>query len=73
MTTFVFAIFCSTSQPRVGHGDDADVGVDGAERIVRRLRLARAGDGVEQGGLADVGQTDDSGSEHPLRISFSLV
>ena len=64
MTTLVLAIFASSSQPRVGHGDDADVGVDGAEGIVGRLRLAGAGDGVEQRGLADVGQSDDSGSEH---------
>ena len=64
MTTLVFAIFCEHAQPRVRHGDDADVRVDGAKGIVRRLGLAGAGDGVEQSGLADVGQTDDSGSQH---------
>ncbi len=46
----------------VGHGDDADVGVNSAERIIRRLRLAGAGDGVEEGGLAHVGQSDDTGA-----------
>ena len=51
-------------QARVGHGDDADVGVDRAERVVGRFRLAGAGHSVEQGGLAHVGQTDDSGFEH---------
>ena len=51
-------------QPCVGDRDDADVGVDRAERIVGRLGVARAGDGVEQRGLAHVRQSDDSGSEH---------
>ena len=62
-------IFCeprelaeSACEPGVGHGDDADVRIDGAEGIVGRLRLAGAGDGVEEGGLADVGQSDDSGA-----------
>ena len=64
ITTFVFAIRFSALQPRVRHRDDADVGLDGAEGIVRRLRLARAGDGVEEGGLADVRQSDDSGAQH---------
>ena len=43
----------------IGHGDDAGVGVDGAEGIVGGLRLGR-GEGVEDGGFADVGQADDS-------------
>ena len=47
-------------EPRVGHGDDADVRIDGAKRVVRRLRLLRAGDGVEEGGFADVWETDDA-------------
>ena len=47
-------------QPLVGHGHDAAVGLDGAERIVRRLRVLGGGDGVEQSGLADVRQTDDT-------------
>ena len=46
-------------QAGIGHGDHADVGVDGAERIVRALR-ARVGDGVKQGRFADVRQTHDS-------------
>ena len=64
MTTLVFAIRWSGRQPVVGHRHDAHVGIDGAEGIVGRFRLAVARDGVEQGGLADVGQSDDSGSQH---------
>jgi hypothetical protein len=51
-------------QPRIGHGDDADVRVDRAERIIRRLRFARACDGVEEGGFADVGKADDACGKH---------
>jgi hypothetical protein len=43
----------------IGHGDYAGVGVDGAEGIVGGLRLGR-GEGVEDGGLSDVGETNDS-------------
>ena len=52
--------FAQHLQPRVRHGDDADVRGNGAKGIIRRLGLARPGDGVEQGGFPDVGQTDDS-------------
>ena len=51
-------------ETRVGHGDHADVGVDGAEGIVGGLRLAGAGDRIEQGGFSDVGKAYDSGFEH---------
>ena len=51
-------------EPRVRHRHHADVGIDGAERIVRRFRFPGPRDGVEQGGLADVGEAYDSGSEH---------
>ena len=44
---------------RVGHFDDADVGFDGAEGIVRRFD-ARLGQRVKEGGFADVGQADDA-------------
>ena len=43
----------------VRYGDDADVRLDRAERIIGCLR-ARLGDRVEQGTLADIRQTDDS-------------
>ena len=51
-------------EARIGHGDDAEVRIDRAKGIVRRLRLAGACDGVEKGGFADVRQTDDPGAEH---------
>ena len=43
-------------QPRIGHRHIADIGLDGAEGIIGRLRRRRLGEGVEQGGLADIGQ-----------------
>ena len=49
-------------EARIGHGDHAHVGVDGAKRVVRRLG-AGARQGVEQGGLAHVGQPDDADGE----------
>ena len=49
-------------QPRIGQLDDADVGLDGAERIVLGGD-AGLGQRVEQGGLADVGQADDAALE----------
>lgn len=57
-------------QPHIRHGDHADVRVDGAERIVGDFR-ARVRNGVEQRGLADVRQADDTEfhrSEHLLRF-----
>ena len=51
-------------EPRIRHRDDADVRIDRAKRIIRRLRFAGAGDGVEQGGFSDIGQTDNSSFEH---------
>ncbi len=49
-------------QPRIGHFDHADVRLDGAERVVLG-RDAGLGQGVEEGGLADVGQADDAALE----------
>ena len=46
-------------EARVGDGDDADIRIDGAERVVLRLDT-RLGEGIEQGRLADIGQTDDA-------------
>ncbi len=48
---------------RIGHGDVADIGLDGAEGIVRRLRRRRLRQGVEQGRFADVGQAHDAAFE----------
>ena len=46
-------------EARVGHRDDADVRIDGAEWIVGR-RDAGLGQGIEEGRFADVGQADDA-------------
>ena len=46
-------------EPLVRHGHDADVRVDGAERVVVRGDT-RVRDGVEQSGLADIRQPDDT-------------
>jgi len=47
-------------QPLVRHSHDAGVRLDGAEGIVCSLRVLGGGDGVEQSGLAHVGQADDT-------------
>ena len=60
-------ISASCRQPRVGQLDDADVGLDGAERIVLG-RDAGLGQRVEEGGLADVGQADDAAFEAHGRL-----
>src|SRR5471032_1119327 len=49
-------------QARVRHGHDTAVGFDGAEGEVLR-RDTGLGQGVEQGGFADVGQADDAAIE----------
>ena len=54
--------FSQCIQARVGHWHDAAVGFDGAEREVLG-RDPGFGEGVEQGGLADVGQADDAAVE----------
>ena len=47
----------------VGHGDAADVGLDGAEGIIRRLRRGGLGQGIEKRRFADVRQADDAAAE----------
>ena len=44
----------------VGHGHGGLVGLDGAEGIVGGFGVLRLGERIEQGGLAHVGQTDDT-------------
>ena len=51
---------CERVEPRIGHGDVAHVRLDGAERIIRRLRRRRLGERVEEGRLADVRQPDNA-------------
>ena len=47
-------------EPRIGHRDLADIRLDGAERIVRRLRRRRLRQRVEERRLADIRQADDA-------------
>ena len=54
-------------QPVVRHLDHANVRLDGAERIVRRLG-AGGRESVEESGLADVGKTDDSEFQHERKL-----
>ena len=46
-------------QSVIGHGDDTEVGFDGAKREIRTLRL-RVGKTVEKGRFAHIGQADDA-------------
>ena len=50
-------------EPWIRHRDLADIRLDGAERIIRRLRRSRLGQRVEQRRLADIGQSDDTAFE----------
>ncbi len=49
-------------EPPVGHRHHADIGFDGAERVVGRLD-AGGGKGVEYGRFADIGQADNAAAE----------
>ena len=49
-------------EPGIRKADDTDVGLDRGERVVRGEHLV-FGEGVEEGGLADIGQSDDCNSE----------
>src|SRR5882757_4652671 len=60
--------FAEHGEPRVGHGHDPDIRVDCAEGIIGGLRLAGAGDGIKESGLANIGQTDDSRAEHEWKM-----
>ena len=51
---------CELVEPRIGHRHFADIRLDGAERIVRRLRRRRCGQRIEQRRLADIRQSDNS-------------
>ncbi len=60
-------------EPRVGHGNFADVGLDGAEGIVRGFRGRGLGQGVEEGRFADVWQADDAAFESHEFLSIVSV
>ena len=60
-------------EARIGHRDLADIRLDGAERIVRRLRRRRFGERVEERRLADIRQADDAAFEaHYVSRGFSF-
>ena len=55
-------------EPPVRYADDAHVGLDRGEGVVGREHVV-LGQGVEQRGLADVGQADDAdGEAHGRRV-----
>jgi hypothetical protein len=59
-------------EPRVGHGNLADVGLDRAKGIVGRLGCLRLGKRIEEGRFADVRQADDAAAEaHGKVVSIS--
>ena len=59
-------------EPRIGHRDVADIGLDRAERIVRRLRRGGLRQRIEERRLADIGQADDAAFEaHETRLKGS--
>ncbi len=70
MISFDPAIAAICLQARIGHRHFAGVRLDGAERIVRRLRRRRAGQRVEEGGFADIRQAHDAAFETHDQISL---
>ncbi len=48
---------------RIGHRDVADIRLDGAERVIGRLRRRGLRQRIEKGRLADVRQADDAAFE----------
>ena len=61
------------SEPLIGHGDDAHVGLDSTEGEVCRLRLG-VRQTVEEGRLAHVGQSHDSTLQcHVLFLIFMII
>ena len=63
-------------EPRIGHRHLADVRLDGAERIVRRLRRRRLRQCIEERRLADIGHADDAAFESHdvlLLVLFAVV
>src|SRR5262249_5844992 len=59
-------------ETRIGHRHLADIGLDGAERIIGRLRRRGLGERIEKRRLADIGQTDDAAFEtHNYSDSFA--
>ena len=49
---------------RIGYGDDAEIWIDRAERIIGSLRFACARDRVKERGFPNIRQTHDSSAQH---------
>ena len=74
MISFEPAIGGQLLHARIRHGHFAGVRLDGAERIVGRLRRRRLGQRVEEGGLADIRQADDTAFEaHGFPCSLGMI
>jgi len=59
-------------QARIGHRHLAEIGLDGAERIIRRLRGGGLRQSVEERGLADIRQADDAALESMIDLRVRL-
>src|SRR5579872_6578116 len=55
--------FSKRGETRVRHGDVADIRLDRAERVIRRLRRRGLGERVKKRRLADIRQSDDTAFE----------
>ena len=59
---------------RIGDGNLADIGLDGAEGVVFGLRVCGERQRVEEGRFADIGQPDDSTRKsHNFSFNFFLI
>ena len=58
-------------EPFIRYRHRSNVGLDGAEGEVGCLGLGVGDQGIEQGGLANVGQSDDSGFKHRRNLPAS--
>lgn len=56
-------------EPFIRYRHRSNVGLDGAEGEVGCLGLGVGDQGIEQGGLANVGQSDDSGFKHRRNLA----
>ena len=53
-------------QPRIGHANYANVGIDCAKGIIFRWRVVRPRNRIEQRRFADVRKSNNSSAEHPF-------
>ncbi len=56
--------FGELRQARIGHSNNANVGIDRAEGIIFGRRFVCARDRIEKRRFTDVWQPDDSGAQH---------